>query len=153
MLEFQNRQTPSKYWGFGDICTRRSNGRDSRLLNLSNRTKLRGFYERVPANNFERNESETGMVPITREEKILLRKKYPDLCVARTMKQDSKRKHYYCEERAGAMAYLEKIRQKDVVYDSRYPDGKPPKQEDRAVWQKGDKRGNKSGGWKNKGKR
>lgn len=74
------------------------------------------------------------MVPITREEKELLKKKYPDLCVARTMKQDSKRKHYYCEERAGAMAYLEKIRQRGVVFDSRYPGGKPPVQEERKPW-------------------
>ena len=74
------------------------------------------------------------MVPITREEKQLLKKKYPYLCVARTMRQDSKRKHYYCEERAGAMAYLEKLRQRGVVFDSRYPDGKPPVQEESRQW-------------------
>lgn len=83
------------------------------------------------------------MVPITREEKILLKKKYPDLCVARTMRQDSGRKHYYCEERAGAMAYLEKIRQKDVVYDSRYPNGMP--KEERKNWKQPDRRGGKNG--------
>ena len=81
------------------------------------------------------------MVPITREEKILLKKKYPDLCIARTMRQDSKRKHYYCEERAGAMAYLEKIRQIGVVYDSQYPDGKPPVRNDgRKSWKQNGKK-------------
>ena len=82
------------------------------------------------------------MVPITREEKELLKKKYPDLCVARTMKQDSKRKHYYCEERAGAMAYLEKLRQRGVVFDSRFPEGKPPKPEERKPWKQNDGRKN-----------
>lgn len=55
------------------------------------------------------------MVPVTKEEKELLLKKYPNLSVARTMKGDSKRKHYYCEERPGAMAYLAKLRQQGVV--------------------------------------
>lgn len=94
------------------------------------------------------------MVPITREEKELLKKKYPDLCVARTMKQDSKRKHYYCEERAGAMAYLERIRQRGVVFDSRFPGGRPPKQEERRPWKQSNQRDNsrrndKRDGWKN----
>lgn len=92
------------------------------------------------------------MVPITRDEKILLQKKYPNLCVARTMRQDSKRKHYYCEERAGAMAYLEQIRQFGVVYDSRYPNGMPQiKKEERKPgkqnWKKNDRQ-DRSGGRK-----
>ena len=61
------------------------------------------------------------MVRITQEEKDLLKAKYPDLSIARTMKQDSKRKHYFCEERPGAMAYLNKIRQRDVLYVRKYP--------------------------------
>ena len=61
------------------------------------------------------------MVPITQEEKYLLLEKYPDLSVARTMRQDSKRKHYLCEERPGAMAYLNRIRQKNVVYTRKHP--------------------------------
>jgi len=63
------------------------------------------------------------MVRITQEEKDLLKAKYPDLSIARTMKQDSKRKHYFCEERPGAMAYLNKIRQRDVLYVRKYPRG------------------------------
>lgn len=58
------------------------------------------------------------VVPVTKEEKEQLLKKYPDLSVARTMRQDSKRKHYFCEERPGAMAYLQKLRQQGVIYTS-----------------------------------
>lgn len=58
------------------------------------------------------------MVPVTKEEKEQLLKKYPDLSIARTMRQDSKRKHYFCEERPGAMAYLRKLRQQGVIYTS-----------------------------------
>lgn len=87
------------------------------------------------------------MVPITREEKELLKRKYPDLCVARTMKQDSGRKHYYCEERAAAMAYLERIRQRGVIFDSRYPNGLPQaKQEEKKPWQKKGQNGSKNNG-------
>lgn len=58
------------------------------------------------------------MVPVTKEEKEQLLKKYPDISIARTMRQDSKRKHYFCEERPGAMAYLQKLRQQGVIYTS-----------------------------------
>jgi len=58
------------------------------------------------------------MVPVTKEEKEQLLKKYPDLSIARTMRQDSKRKHYFCEERPGAMAYLQKLRQQGIIYTS-----------------------------------
>lgn len=58
------------------------------------------------------------MVPITKEEKEVLLKRYPDLSIARTMQNDSKRHHYYCEERAGAMAYLARIRKDGVSYDA-----------------------------------
>ena len=92
------------------------------------------------------------MVPITREEKELLKKKYQDLCVARTMRQDSKRKHYYCEERAGAMAYLERIRMKGVTFDSRYPGGKPPVQEDRRPWNGNSKSGKRDNRGRDGGK-
>lgn len=67
------------------------------------------------------------MVPITKEEKEMLLKKYPDLCIARTMKQDSKRKHYFCEERPGAMAYLDRVRQRGVVYNAVYSHSDTPK--------------------------
>ena len=62
------------------------------------------------------------MIPVTKEEKEQLLKKYPDLSIARTMRQDSKRKHYFCEERAGAMAYLTKLRQMHVIYTSETPE-------------------------------
>ena len=89
------------------------------------------------------------MVPITKEEKNLLKQKYPDLCIARTMRQDSKRKHYFCEERPGALSYLNRIRMRNVAFDSEWPNGvKPERQDDgrqRKPWQnqnsrKGDRR-------------
>lgn len=58
------------------------------------------------------------MVPITKEEKEVLLKRYPNLSIARTMQTDSKRHHYYCEERPGAMAYLARIRESGVCYDA-----------------------------------
>ena len=70
---------------------------------------------------YEGNDRTPYMVRITQEEKDLLKKKYPDLSIARTMKQDSKRKHYFCEERPGAMAYLNRIRQENVLYTRKYP--------------------------------
>ena len=72
------------------------------------------------------------MVPVTKEEKEMLLGKYPDLCIARTMRQDSKRKHYFCEERPGAMAYLDRIRQHGVVYNAVYSE----KQTKRNPWRK-----------------
>ena len=58
------------------------------------------------------------MVPITKEEKEVLLRRYPNLSIARTMHNDSKRHHYYCEERAGAMAYLARIREENVSHDA-----------------------------------
>ena len=58
------------------------------------------------------------MVPITKEEKEILLKRYPNLSIARTMQNDSKRHHYYCEERPGAMAYLARVREYGVRYNA-----------------------------------
>lgn len=38
------------------------------------------------------------MIPITKEEKDLLVKMFPDCKFPRTMRQDSKRHHYFCTE-------------------------------------------------------
>jgi len=58
------------------------------------------------------------MVPITKEEKEVLLRRYPNLSIARTMRGDSSRHHYYCEERAGAMAYLARVREEGVSFDA-----------------------------------
>lgn len=50
------------------------------------------------------------MVAINADEKKAILQKYPDVCIARTMRQDSKRHHYYMEEARGAMAMLRALR-------------------------------------------
>ena len=50
------------------------------------------------------------MVAINADEKKAILAKYPNVCIARTMKQDSKRHHYYMEEHKGAMALLHFLR-------------------------------------------
>lgn len=43
------------------------------------------------------------MIPVTKEEARLLRELYPEYKVARTMRQDSKRHHYYATESESMM--------------------------------------------------
>lgn len=50
------------------------------------------------------------MVAITADEKKSILKKYPNVHIVRTMKQDSKRHHYYMEEQSGPMKLLRSIR-------------------------------------------
>lgn len=50
------------------------------------------------------------MVFITKAEKEALHEKFPNVHIVRTMKQDSKRGHYYCEEDRQAMRYLRELR-------------------------------------------
>lgn len=56
-------------------------------------------------------------------EKELLSERFPKITFVRTMKQDSKRGHYYCTEERGAMRYLEEIRRKNVIEEH------PPKKD------------------------
>lgn len=55
------------------------------------------------------------MVMITKDEKENILKAFPKLHITRTMKQDSKRHHYYCEEQPRAMRWLEDYRKRSVV--------------------------------------
>ena len=50
------------------------------------------------------------MVAITKNEKEAISKKFPSAHIVRTMKQKSKRHHYFCEEAQRVIAYLEQIR-------------------------------------------
>lgn len=59
------------------------------------------------------------MVPVTKTEKEEILKKYPHVFITRTMKQDSKRGHYYCEEEKNVMRYLREIRNRNVIEDHR----------------------------------
>lgn len=50
------------------------------------------------------------MVMITAAEKEAIVKKFPKVHIARTMKNDSKRHHYYCVEEREVMNYLRTLR-------------------------------------------
>lgn len=50
------------------------------------------------------------MVAITKSEKEVIAKQFPKAHIVRTMKQKSKRHHYYCEETRAVMKCLNEIR-------------------------------------------
>lgn len=50
------------------------------------------------------------MIQINKEEKQLIAERFPDVHIVRTMKGDSKRHHYYCEEAPRVLRFLEKMR-------------------------------------------
>lgn len=50
------------------------------------------------------------MIAINAYEKDVIREKFPNVHIVRTMKQDSKRHHYYCEESRGVMNTLRQMR-------------------------------------------
>lgn len=55
------------------------------------------------------------MVAITKTEKEAIAKRFPNVHIVRTMKQKSKRHHYYCEESRAVMRYLEQLRNTSVT--------------------------------------
>jgi len=50
------------------------------------------------------------VIAITASEKKTILERYPHIHIVRTMKQDSKRHHYYMEEQSGAMKLLRTLR-------------------------------------------
>lgn len=50
------------------------------------------------------------LIAITASEKDEIRKSFPSVHIVRTMKQDSKRHHYYMVEESGPMRLLRKLR-------------------------------------------
>lgn len=56
------------------------------------------------------------MVAITKSEKDAIVAKYPDTHIVRTMKQDSKRHHYYMTEDRKPMILLRKLREVGEVH-------------------------------------
>lgn len=50
------------------------------------------------------------MVAITKEESQVIRQRFPNAHIVRTMKQKSKRHHYYCEETKRVMNTLAELR-------------------------------------------
>lgn len=63
------------------------------------------------------------MIAITKAEKDTIRERFPDVHIVRTMKQKSKRHHYYCEELRPVMNYLNKLRNGGSVTDGRQRGG------------------------------
>lgn len=55
------------------------------------------------------------MVAISAEEKKIISERFPRVGIVRTMKQDSKRHHYFCEENREAMKFLRNMRKKSIV--------------------------------------
>jgi hypothetical protein len=50
------------------------------------------------------------MIEITRQERDRIAASFPDVHIVRTMKQKSKRHHYYCEEAPSVMRVLRRMR-------------------------------------------
>lgn len=50
------------------------------------------------------------MIAISKKEKEYINEHFPNAHIVRTMKQKSKRHHYYCEESKSVMRYLDEIR-------------------------------------------
>lgn len=55
------------------------------------------------------------MVAITKTEKEAILKRFPNVHIVRTMKQKSKRHHYYCEESRAVMKYLDQMRNAGII--------------------------------------
>lgn len=53
------------------------------------------------------------MFAITRDEADYIRKASPSVKIVRTMKQKSKRSHYFCDETVEAIRALRHLREKD----------------------------------------
>ncbi len=62
------------------------------------------------------------MVQITKSEKDAIKARFPSAHIARTMRQKSKRHHYYCEESRAVMRFLSQIREGDLKEGGRYTD-------------------------------
>lgn len=59
------------------------------------------------------------MIAITKDEKNAIREKYPNVHIVRTMKQDSKRHHYYMVEASSPMRMLNLMRGIDTTKKKR----------------------------------
>lgn len=63
-------------------------------------------------NKKKRNEAK--MIAITADEKKIIHERFPDVHIVRTMRQDSKRHHYYMTEDKKPMKLLRKLREYGV---------------------------------------
>lgn len=62
------------------------------------------------------------MIAITKAEKDAIRERFPDVCIVRTMRQKSKRHHYYCEETKSVCRLLNQMRESGCVTNSNRKD-------------------------------
>ena len=62
------------------------------------------------------------MISITKAEKDAISMQFPNVHIVRTMKQKSKRHHYYCEETKQVVRFLKQMREPDCVADSNRKD-------------------------------
>lgn len=59
------------------------------------------------------------MILLNKEEKEAVSNKFPNICITRTMRGDSKRHHYYCPEDKHVMRFLDNFRRQRVL--EKYP--------------------------------
>lgn len=59
------------------------------------------------------------MIAITADEKKIIHEQYPDVHITRTMRQDSKRHHYYMTEDRQPMKLLQKLRENGCHYTAK----------------------------------
>lgn len=55
------------------------------------------------------------MIAISKSEKEIIAKRFPNVHIVRTMKQRSKRHRYYCEETTSVMKFLNRTRSQGAV--------------------------------------
>lgn len=55
------------------------------------------------------------MIIISKLESQEISKRFPDVSIVRTMKGDSKRGHYYLEERRDVMNFLRSYRRRNII--------------------------------------
>ena len=58
------------------------------------------------------------MIAITKAEKDVIREKFPNVNIVRTMRQRSKRHRYYCEETKRVLKLLKQMREPDCAGDA-----------------------------------
>ena len=64
------------------------------------------------------------MIAINKAEKDAISRRFPDVHIVRTMKQKSKRHHYYCEETRQVMRFLKQLRDPEGFKNSGRKDGR-----------------------------
>lgn len=62
------------------------------------------------------------MVEVSKAEAEIIRERYPHVYIVRTMRQKSKRHHYYCEEARKAMMLLAELRGEEYNEKGGYRD-------------------------------